>query len=118
MKKVISFIIIFLAICFLMTNSYCVSVEKLIKNIPNSAKGSDTADKIAGNILAVVEIIGVAVATIMLVFVAIKYMTSAASDKAEIKKNLIPYLVGAIFVFGSMGIVEILRNFANQTLNK
>ena len=48
---------------------------------------------------------------------AIKYMTSAPGDKAEIKKHAIVYIVGACMAFGATGVVEIIKTFAENELN-
>ena len=48
----------------------------------------------------------------MLVLVAIKYMTSAPGEKADIKKHAVIYVVGAVVMFASTGILGIIQKFA------
>ena len=50
----------------------------------------------------------------MLAAVAMKYMSSAPGDRAEIKKHAVIYVVGAIVLFGSAGILEIIQKFADN----
>lgn len=69
---------------------------------------------VAGSILAVVQVIAVAVAVIMLIVLAIKYISSAPNDKAEIKKNAIVYVVGAIILFGASGLLQLIKTFAGK----
>ena len=38
----------------------------------------------------------------------IKYMMGSASEKAEYKKTMIPYLVGAILIFGASAITKVV----------
>jgi len=83
----------------------------------NSDTSSDTAKaakNITGTILGVVQVIGVAVAVIMLIVLAIKYISAAPNDKAEIKKHAVVYIVGAVVLFAASGILGIIRGFANQ----
>ncbi len=73
---------------------------------------SGTANKIIGTIITVVQIIGVGVAIIMLIVLAIKYISAAPGDKAEIKKHAVVYVVGAIVLFAASGILGIIKNLA------
>lgn len=72
------------------------------------------AQTIAGHVLSIVQVVGAAVAVIMLIVLATKYMLAAPNDKAEIKKHAVVYVVGAIIVFGTSIILEIIKNFAIQ----
>lgn len=90
---------------------------------PSSMKGTTTGttatkfNTILNTILGLAQIIGVAVAIIMLIVLAIKYISSAPGDKAEIKKHAVIYIVGAIVLFGASGLLQIIKNFANETVN-
>ena len=70
--------------------------------------------KIVGSIISVVRIVAVGVAIIMLAFVAMKYMTAAPGDRADIKKHAVVYVVGAVVLFGSAGIIGIIQDFATN----
>jgi len=72
----------------------------------------DSIKDIINAILRVAQIIGVGVAVIMLVVLAIKYISAAPSEKAEIKKHAIIYVVGAVVLFAASAIMGIIRNFA------
>ena len=37
---------------------------------------------------------------------------SSTNDKATIKERLIPYVIGAVIMFGGTGILTIIANFA------
>lgn len=63
-------------------------------------------------VLGVVQLIGVGVAVIMLIYLGIKYMVSSVSDRAEIKKHAIVYVIGAVLMFGSAGIIDMIKKFA------
>ena len=77
---------------------------------------SGKAQDIGGMILEVVQVVGASVAIIMLIVLAIKYMSSAPNDRAEIKKHAIVYVVGAVLLFATSGLVGIIRTFAKNTL--
>ena len=72
----------------------------------------DPVNKIAGAAITVTQVIAVGVAIIMLIVLAMKYMTSAPGDKATIKKHAVVYIVGAVTMFAATGILELIRKFA------
>lgn len=85
-----------------------------ISNEGDTSGASDSVSKMAGAIINIVQIIGMAVAVIMLIVLAIKYISAAPSDKAEIKKHAVVYVVGAIVLFAASGILEIIKNFSKN----
>ena len=82
-----------------------------------SGSTAEAAKSITGIILGVVQVIGVAIAVIMLIVLAIKYISAAPNDKAEIKKHAVVYVVGAVVLFAASGIIGIIRGFADTINN-
>ena len=72
------------------------------------------AKSIIGAILGVVRIVAVGIALIMLIVVAMKYMMSAPGDRADIKKHAVVYVVGAVVLFASAGILDIIQKFSDN----
>lgn len=84
------------------------------------AEQSDAADSTrsaANKILGIVQVVAVSVAVIMLIVLAIKYISSAPNDKAEIKKHAVIYIVGAVLLFGATGVLQLIKQFAEDSLN-
>ena len=61
---------------------------------------------VGANIVSIVTTIGIIVAVIVLLILGIKYMMGSASEKAEYKKTMIPYLIGAVLIFGASAIAK------------
>ena len=77
--------------------------------------GEDTKiANVGGIILGVATTVGMVVAVIMLVFLAIKYMSSSPNDKAEIKKHMVVWIVGAVLLFAASGVVKLIQGFGNE----
>ena len=116
MIKVLSVaLVLVLMLGITVTPVFAFTVGDISYNPSGTQSGtSDKASTIMNNIIGIVQIIGVAIAVIMLIFVAIKYLTSAPNDKAEIKKHAVVYVVGAIALFGASGILGIIKDFAGQ----
>lgn len=75
---------------------------------------STSISSIIASIINMVQIIGTGVAIIMLIVLAIKYISAAPGDKAEIKKHAVVYVVGAIVLFAATGILQIVKQFAGN----
>ncbi len=111
-KKYIILILIVLVLNLLMSSlSYGVFTDANI----DSMKGTtgDTLKPIQDTMniaLKIVSIIGSGISIIALMLLGIKYMMGSVEEKAEYKKTLFPYAIGALFVFGSSIIPGIIYN--------
>lgn len=76
-------------------------------------EGTEIQD-VGGRILGVLQTVGVVLAVIILVILGIKYMMGSAEEKAEYKKTMVPYLVGAVFIFAAPIIANIVYNFVKS----
>ena len=71
--------------------------------------------KFAGTIVNVLTTAGMIVSVIILMVLGIKYMMGSPEEKAEYKKVLVPYIVGAALVFGALAIANFIFDMLNQT---
>ena len=65
-------------------------------------------------VLSIAQIICVGIAIIMLIVLAIKCISAVLLGKAEIKKHMAVYVVGAILLFATSGILESIKRFASM----
>ena len=100
-----------------------ISNVVLASDIPSKlntiAAGNANADtdKIVGlgaTIVTIMQTVGVVVAVVILLILGIKYMMGSAEEKAEYKKTMIPYLVGAVLVFGASAIGKAVVQFGQD----
>ena len=73
--------------------------------------GGGTADtsgitNVGANFVSIITTVGIIVAVIVLLVLGIKYIMGSASEKAEYKKTMIPYLIGAVLIFGASAIAK------------
>lgn len=115
MRKKISKIII-LAIYILTVFSICTNVYAAgaISGAFNGELGAadgkvEPIITIISAILVVIRMAGVAIAMVILMILAAKYMIASAGDRADIKKYAISYIIGAVVLFGASGIAGILK---------
>ena len=64
----------------------------------NPSQMDDLTDT-ASIIIDVIRVVGVVVAVVVLLVLGIKYMIGSTSERAEYKKSMIPYLIGAVIFF-------------------
>lgn len=129
-KKIIKFVgILFLVIiiinCFAIISNAAtitqgVGTEAIDKfkdgskkqfNDPNN-KSITTTQNVLGAIVSIAQMISITVALVMLVVLATKYMISSVSERAEIKKHAVIYVIGALLIFSVNGIIAIIQQFS------
>ena len=67
-------------------------------------------ESIGQRIFRLVIVTGTFVSVIALVIMGIKYMIGSAEEKSEYKKTMLPYVIGAFFLFAASAIAQVLYN--------
>lgn len=70
----------------------------------------------ANKVLGQIQVIGSIVSVITLAIMGIKYMVGSVEEKAEYKKTMLPYVIGAILVFATSNLLVVIYKFG-QGLN-
>ena len=76
-------------------------------NVP----GMEDLTNVGNQIVTILTTIGIIASVIILIVLGIKYMMGSAEEKAEYKKTMMPYVIGAALVFAASAIANILYNF-------
>ena len=71
-------------------------------------------EKAGNEIITVISTIGSVISVVVIIALGIKYMMGSVEEKAEYKKTLLPYIIGATLVFGASFIASVVYNFAIQ----
>ena len=112
-KILLIFIVMFLSITLVSFSVNAFSVNDL--NGKTSKIDTGDIDKIGGKILTIATTIGSVVSIVTLIIIGIKYMMGSVEEKANYKKTLLPYFIGAIFVFAASTIVGTIYNVIINT---
>ena len=67
---------------------------------------------VMGTAIEVIRIVGTGISIIMLTYIAIKYMSAAPNQKSEFKKSATGYILGAVVLFASTNILNLIVDFA------
>ena len=113
MKKVIA---VLLAVVLIMALAGTVLADgyDMDFTVADNSGASKSISNIIGAIINMVQVVGTGVAIIMLIVLAIKYISAAPGDKADIKKHAVVYVVGAVVLFAATGILQIIKNFSKN----
>lgn len=74
--------------------------------------------KVGNNIVTIIHVVGIVIAVIVLLVIGIKYMMGSASEKAEYKKTMIPYIVGAVLIFAGTSLVRVIYSLSTSVSTK
>lgn len=80
---------------------------------PDVSAGSNSIGETGNKILGVIKVIGIFASIGILMIVGVKYMMGSAEEKAEYKKVMIPYIIGAVLLFGASAFAGKLVELAN-----
>ena len=80
----------------------------------NASASAEQVVDFGKTIVTIMQTVGIVVAVVVLLVIGIKYMIGSAEEKAEYKKTMIPYIVGAILLFAATTIVNVVYNLANS----
>lgn len=82
--------------------------DPLYKPSTDSASDVGHLQTIGNAVVGFVQTIGSIASVGVLIVLGIKYMAGSVEEKAEYKKNMMPYVIGAVFVFGIINILAII----------
>lgn len=114
--KILSIVLIALAIVCTVSNiCLATDIESKIKQISQGNQNANPQQvvNLGSTIVTIMQTVGIVVAVVVLLVIGIKYMIGSAEEKAEYKKTMIPYIVGAVLIFASTTIVNVVYQIAN-----
>ena len=77
----------------------------------DNVTGSPEIQSAGNSIISILQTVGVVLSVVVLMIIGIKYMMGSAEEKAEYKKTLLPYIIGAAMVFGASVLTGVIYNF-------
>ena len=139
MIKIIFLIMLLITMIFFMTNVVQAS-DEVTENIkigyaidfdpdewkPNDdqqiTEGQETTGAIGANrlmsignsIIGIIQIVGSFTSVIVLIIIGIRYMMGSVEERAEYKKAMTPYIIGAVMVFAITNILSIVVGIVQE----
>ena len=114
-KIVITIINVILLLCCFSKLAFATGIDDPTSLIsgPDST-GVGELNKLGNVILGIIQYVSIGVASMATFLLGIRYMYSSPEDKAEIKKKLIPFIIGGVLVFGAIQLVKVVEIFVGE----
>lgn len=113
MKKYIKIIIFTILITICIGNLVYAYTPTFLPDELTGGGNKGEIEKVGNGVLSIISPIGSGISIIAIIILGIKYMFGSVEEKAEYKKTLLPYFIGAIFVFGATTISGIVYGLFN-----
>lgn len=117
-KLLINIMVIFIILFNLfIPNAYAGPLQDIMNRAEGFVNNGENGGNVINNdalkegsntLYNVLLVIGIAVAFIWGIVLGIQFVTGSLGEKADVKKNLIVYLVGCVIIFGAFGIWKLL----------
>lgn len=116
-KKIILLIIAILTIILLANQVNATQVINPDSYKPDSQSdvtGATSFLNMANKLIGIVQIVGSIISVIALILIGIRYIMGSVEERAEYKKTLKPYLIGAIMVFAITNLLAIIQKIVTS----
>lgn len=117
-KKILTTLIVFITIVIAFIPKFVLAETDFGLGDLDNYRGTNTDSaeltSMVGNILGIIRAIGTVISVVMLIGIGIKYLLGSIEEKADYKKSLIPYVIGAAVLFTGTMIPQIIYNLVEQ----
>lgn len=100
-------ILLFISI-FYIDKTFAFSVTDLTGTQISNTELTSTGNRI----ITILTTVGAVLSVIVLIILGLKYMMGSVEEKAEYKKTLMPYIIGAAFIFAASTIAGAIYRIA------
>lgn len=115
-KKLVTFFSILFTVIVVFRTTALAEIDPVSVVSNPTPTGVSTLFTVGNTILSILQTIGAGVAIIATLVLAMKYMYSAPEDKATIKKQLIPFIIGGVLVFGATSLVKLAESLSGELI--
>ena len=108
MKKSIIYIVsilvflmtVFTSCNFAYAEKFDINDDGWAPNSQTEAKDATKLQNVGNTIIGAIRVVGTIISVAVFAVLGIKYMTGSVEERAEYKKTMMPYLIGAFLLFG------------------
>ena len=113
MIKALGIVLVIMTLVAISTSVFAEFTPGDVNTYVTKAENTNTSESvkdIGGQIISIISIIGMIAAVGVLMVLGVKYMLGSVEEKAQYKKTLMPYIIGAVLVFAASSIASIIYN--------
>lgn len=115
-KTILLFVFILILSLFVGTiNAYATGVDDVIsamEGTSNMATDGNGIKTSINNIIGLIQLAGTGISVVVVTMLGIKYILASPSEKADVKKQIVPILIGCVLLFGAVNLVAIVADFS------
>lgn len=121
-KIIISILILLTLFMFISQTVSAIGVSDAMKDFKNheivkdKSEATKNVTKILSSTINIVQVVGAGVAVVMLVVLGIRWISESPSGKAQIAKGARYYVLGAVFIFAAIGLLQLVKTFTQDGL--
>ena len=109
MVKIFTSIIVLMMVISISISSFALEPGEMTGN--TSAQGTPEIKNVGNSIIGILQVVGIVLSVVILIVLGIKYMMGSAEEKAEYKKTMMPYIVGAALIFAASALAQVIYQF-------
>lgn len=109
MVKVLSTVVMIMMIISVALSVFAVEPSEIVGT--TDGNGSTEITNVGKSIVGILQTVGIVLSVIVLIVLGIKYMMGSAEEKAEYKKTMMPYIVGAALIFAASALAQVVYQF-------
>ena len=115
LKLIVTIMILLVCVCVCTSNSVNAANPNILDGkITDPADENDEIKGKLNTVLGVIQVAGTLFAVGTLMVLGIKYMMGSIEEKAQYKKSMLPYVIGAVFVFSAVNIATVVYKMAQS----
>lgn len=107
--KILSSLVIMIMMISVVGAAYAVTPSQITAD--PTVQGADEIQTLGKSIVGILQTVGVVLSVVILIVIGIKYMMGSAEEKAEYKKTMMPYIVGAALIFAASVLAQVVYQF-------
>lgn len=115
LKLISKYMFIFLIIMMISIPNIYAADKMISADDYKPTEGTDLGrmGEIGDTIIGGIQLVGSILSVIILIIIGIRFIMGSAEEKAEYKKSLMPYLIGAIMLFSISTFLGIIKAIVN-----
>lgn len=90
------------------------SIIDAMKEVNEVTDDDTKVGKVLNGIIKLIQYAGTGISIITVTWLGIKYMVASANEKADLKKQGIPIVIGCVLLFGASNLVGIIADLGND----
>lgn len=104
--------ILMIAIFLVSIAATCFAIEPSDVTRPSGTiSGEDKIGNVGNALVGILQTVGIVLSVIILIVLGIKYMMGSSEEKAEYKKTMMPYVIGAALIFAASALAQVIYSF-------